>query len=150
VSSTQAERMAEARAAAEAARTKALEAEPWSWDAVPTFDSDGELAGMVALPTSAAVEVWGSRLAMDAVDCVDDDEIVATIARFFKLLQGDTAHASIVFASAIHALASLVVPILLSVAEDKANDYDVRVKMAIARTRVWEGRAAHLHGGGDQ
>jgi hypothetical protein len=78
---TQPVRLAQARARADDERIKALAAEPWA-DVVtglPTVSRDGDLTGMLPMPTMVGKEVFGTRLAFDLLAHCDNEERVSEI-----------------------------------------------------------------------
>jgi hypothetical protein len=147
---SQPERLAQARGAADEARGWALIEEPWESQitAIPAHNSAGERIGKaLTIPNITAKELFGSRLCFDMLDCGDDDDrLDEVLSRYFSALKGDTGTLFLIFASALKTAASLVVPQLLSVIEEQANDYDTRVMLADARRKAWEGRVSEIKG----
>jgi hypothetical protein len=144
-------RLAEARARADQARTDALTAEPWDdfWTAVPTV-GNGELIGMFGVPSILAKEMFGTRLAFEALDAGDDeDKLDDILGRFFTMVHGDPGQAFLIFSAALRILVTLVVPQLLEEIEHRASNYDARVMLAEAVWKAWEGRVNDLLGQDD-
>jgi hypothetical protein len=145
---TQPERLAKARAEADQAADWARIEEPWDtqWSAIPGFNSRGEVSGMLALPNPTAKELFGSRLCFDLIDCGDDDEkINAVLGQYFSMVGGDTGHAFLLFSSALCTAAQLVIPQLLDEIETRASNYEIRVMLAEARAKAWNGRVSEIN-----
>jgi hypothetical protein len=144
-------RLAEARAKADAARTEALGAEPWDdlWTALPGYTRDGELSGMLALPSITAKEMFGARLAFDALDCGDTDDgdaLDEVFQRVFTMCNGDPGHLFLIFSAALRTIATVVMPMMLDDLEQHGSNYDARVLLAEARVKAWNGRVNALRG----
>jgi hypothetical protein len=149
----QPERLAQARSDADEARGWSLIEESWESQitAVPAYNSDGERTGdALTIPNLTAKELWGTRLCFDAIDCGDDDDQIDEVFhRYFAMVNGDTGLAFLLFSSALRTVATLVVPQLLDVIENQASDYDMRVMLAGARVKAWNGRVDDLRGAQD-
>jgi hypothetical protein len=147
----QPERLAKARADADEARGWSMLEETWESQitAVPAYNSDGDRTGdALTIPNLVAKELFGSRLCFDLLDCGDDDEqINAVLSRYFSMVSGDPGLAFLLFSSALTTVASVVVPQLLEELEQQASDYDVRVMLAEARAKAWNGRVNDIRGG---
>lgn len=144
---SQPERLAKARAEADEARGWSLIEEPWDdqWGAVPGYTADGAISAMMAVPNSTAKELFGTRLLFDTLDCGDDDDAIdAVITRYFAMVHGDPGMAFLLFSSALRTCANLVVPQMLDELEQSASNYDVRVMLAEARAKAWNGRVNEL------
>lgn len=140
--------VAQARAQAEKARRQATLEEPWYsvLDAVPAYNADGHRTGhAVAMPSAAAKELWGARMAFDLLDAGDDDDLISDIqTRYYRELGGDTGCLHLVAFSALRAVAAGVVPQLLEDLEENASNHDGRVRIAEGRTKAWNARVADL------
>ncbi|CQD11925.1 hypothetical protein BN1232_02249 [Mycobacterium lentiflavum] len=151
---SQPERLAKARADADGARSKCLADEPWSesWSAIPTTDFNGQLTGMMALPSIDGKELWGTRAAFDFLDAgADPDRIDEVLNRYFTALDGQTEHLFFVFSAALTTIAQYVVPMMLDDLEQHGSNYDARVLLADAARNAWATRlnAGKLSGGQD-
>lgn len=138
-------KLAAARAAAEDARTRTLNEEPWgeAWSAIPTTDLNGELNGMMALPSIDGKELWGARCAFDFLDANGDRErIEEVLNRYFTALDANVEHLFFVFSSALCTIAEHVMPMLLENLEEYASDYVSRYLLADAARNAW---ATRLH-----
>jgi hypothetical protein len=145
----QPDRLAKARAEADEARGWAIIDEPWDsqWAAVPGYNANGELTAMLALPNITAKELFGARLAFDMLDAGEDSDRIEDVkCRYFTMVGGDPGMAFLLFAAALDTVASLVVPQMIDELETHASNYDVRVMLAEARTKSWNGRVAELRG----
>jgi hypothetical protein len=143
---SQPERLAEARARAEDERIKALAAEPWS-DVVtglPSVNRDGDLIGMLPMPTMVGKEVFGTRLAFDLLAHCDNGERVSEIMNDTFAMIREPGHMFLVCAAALVTIANHVVPTLLDTLEHQAGDYDARVRLADAARNAWAGRVANI------
>jgi hypothetical protein len=135
-------RLAQARTQAETERKGALAAEPWDelLSAVPTYGPDGELTGMLALPSIDGKELFGTRLAFDLLGCCDDEDQVAdTVDGYFSMVK-EPDHLFLVAFAALKVIANHVMPQMLEVIEDQASNWDVRVTLADAARNAWAGR----------
>lgn len=143
---TQPERLAEARAAATDERTRAQAAEPWSatLTSVPAVTGDGDLSGMLSMPTIEGKEVFGTRLAFDLLGCCGDEDEVEEKLNEFCGLVGEPDHMVAVCAAALATIAEHVVPVLLDTLERSASDYDSRVRLAEAARNAWAVRVGTL------
>jgi hypothetical protein len=144
---TQPERLAKARSDAEEARGWALIEEPFA-DQVTTISGHSEYGderSSLSVPNMVAKELWGARLCFDLLDCGDDfDRIDEVISRLFSTAGGDTGLAMLIMSAALSTIASLVVPQLLNEIEHGGSNFDERVRLAEARAKAWNGRAAEL------
>jgi hypothetical protein len=134
--------IAQARAEAETARKNAIAAEPWDdlWSALPGYSPEGQLTGMLALPSIDAKELFGTRLAFDLLGCCDDEDQVAdTLNKYYAMLK-DPGHLFLVAFAALKVIANHVTPEMLRVIEDQASNWDVRVTLADAARNAWAGR----------
>lgn len=139
-------KLAEMRGKAEQERDRARVEEPWldHVGAIPSYTSDGEnlqLAGMMALPTIAAKDVWGARLAFDVAS--SDRPANDVVMEYFGDIR-DPEHLMFVFASAIDTLADHVIKPMLDVIEQKASDYEMRVRLADAARNAWVTRISEI------
>lgn len=138
-------RLAEMRGQAEQERDRARVEEPWldHVGAIPSYTTnDGtlELAGMMALPTIAAKDVWGARLAFDVASSERPANDV--VMDYFGDIR-DSDHLMMVFASAIDTLADVIKP-MLDVIEQKASDYEMRVRLVDAARNAWVTRISEI------
>lgn len=144
---TQSERLARARSRAEDERIKALTAEPWldCLSTVPAVDMcSGEYSGVVSMPTVAAKELFGTRLAFDLLGCCGDEDQVAAKLREFRKMVVDPQQLFLVCAAALDTIATDVFPTLLDRYEAASGDYDTRVRLAEAARRAWSARLGDL------
>lgn len=142
---SQPDRLAKARSDAEQARGWALLEEPFGDQVTSVTSVNG--AETLSLPNITAKELWGARLCFDLLDCGDDfDQIDAVMSRLFSTVNGDTGIAFLIASAALSTIAGLVVPELLAEIEHSASNYDVRVKLAEARAKSWNGRVSELRG----
>lgn len=150
----QPELLAKARTEADEARGWSLIEEPWNTliSALPAYNSDGQRTGdSLTLPSITAKELFGARLAFDMLDCgADQDRLDEVKNRFFTELNGDTGLLFLVCMAALDTVASLVVPQMVDELEAHASNYDVRVMLAEARTKAWNGRVTELREPHDQ
>ncbi|MEV6432898.1 hypothetical protein [Nocardia sp. NPDC051463] len=147
---SQPERLQEMRDRTERARDASSCEEPWDslWSALPGINSEtGELAGMLALPSIAAKELFGTRLAFDlAAYAGDEDSIDGVVDWYFSAVKS-TDHLFLIAMSALKMMALHVVPILLEIAEESASNWDVRVNLSDAARNSWEQRVKSFEGG---
>lgn len=146
----QPERLAKARAEADEARGWSLIEEPWETliTALPAYNSEGQRTGnSLILPSVTAKELFGARLAFDMLDAGEDyDRLEAVKNRYFTELQGDTGLLFLVCMAALDTIAGHIVPQMVDELETHASNYDVRVMLAEARAKSWNGRVAELKG----
>jgi hypothetical protein len=130
------------RAQAETERKEALAPEPWDelLSALPTYGPDGELTGMMTLPSIDGKELFGTRLAFDLLGCCDDEDQVADTLIKYRRMAKDPAHVFLVAFAALEVIANHVVPQTLEVIEQKASNWDVRVTLADAARNAWSAR----------
>jgi hypothetical protein len=126
-----------------------LSAEPWDelLSALPTHGPDGELTGMMALPSIDGNDLFGTRLAFDLLGCCDDEEQVAETLIKYRRMVKDPAHVFLVAFAALEVIANYVVPELLGVIEDQTSNWDVRVTLADAARNAWAGRVNDIRAG---
>ncbi|MFN3004588.1 hypothetical protein ACK12G_15145 [Mycolicibacterium wolinskyi] len=149
-------RLAAARSEADEARGWSLIEEPWNTliTALPAHDSEGKPTGnALVLPSITAKELFGARLAFDMLDAglrgeYDDatDYVDEVKNRYFSELQADTGLLFLVTMAALDTIATLVVPQMVDELETLASNYDVRVMLAEARTKSWNGRVSEIQG----
>jgi hypothetical protein len=110
-------RLAQARRQAETERKGALAAQLWDelLSALPTYGPDGEMTGMMALPSIDGQELFGTRLAFDLLGCCDGEEQVADTLIKYRRMVKDPAHVFLVAVAALEVIANYVVPELLVV-----------------------------------
>lgn len=145
--------LAKARSEAEEARGWSLIEEPWESliTALPAYDAEGNRTGnALALPSITAKELFAARMAFDMLDAgldVDDDpnRIDEVKQRYFELLNGDTGLLFLVAMAALDTIATLIVPQMVEELEARASNYDVRVMLAEARTKSWNGRVSEIN-----
>ena len=144
-------KLAAARAAADEARGWSLIEEPWHTlvSALPTYNAEGErTGGALTLPSITAKELFGARMAFDMLDAgldtEDDERIEEVKARYFSQLNGDTGLLFLVCMAALDTIATLIVPQMVDELETHASNYDVRVMLAEARTKSWNGRVSEI------
>jgi hypothetical protein len=151
---TQPERLARARAEAEEARELSLLVEPWEAEvsALRGYTGDGQTGTELHLPNMVAKQVFGARLAFDALDCADGDgDLVKNVlVRYFSMVRGDTGLAMLLLASALETICTLVVPQLLEEIEQRGSNYDARVMLAEARTKAWSRRVCEARAEGNE
>ncbi|MEZ0385238.1 hypothetical protein [Mycobacterium sp. pW045] len=138
----QSERLAEARARAEAEKRKTLAAEPWSAvvTAVPTVGTGGELTGILSMPVVDAKELFGGRLAYDLLGCCDgEDQVRRMLVEYFAMIR-EPEHAFLVAFTALKVIASYAVPVMLDSLECHGGDYESRVRLADAALNAWATR----------
>lgn len=135
-------KLADMRARADAERAKARADEPWldTVEALPTY-SDGDLTGMMGLPSLDGKAIWGARLAFDLVS--REAPAKAVIAEYFSDIR-DLDHLMVVLAEACTTLAECIVAPLLEVAEIQGGDYDLRPRLADAARNAWSVRCANV------
>ncbi|MBU9764745.1 hypothetical protein FR943_12920 [Mycobacterium sp. TNTM28] len=150
----QPERLAKARSEADEARGWSLIEEPWNTliSALPTYNSDGQRTGdALMLPSITGKELFGARLAFDMLDCGEDqDRLEEVKTRYFTELRGDTGLLFLVCMAALDTIAGHIVPQMVDELETHASNYDVRVMLAEARTKAWNGRVSELRGPHDE
>lgn len=144
-------KLAAARAAADEARGWSLIEEPWHSliSALPTYNAAGERTGdALTLPSITAKELFGARMAFDMLDAgldtEDDERIEEVKTRYFSQLNGDTGLLFLVCMAALDTIAMLIVPQMVDELETHASNYDVRVMLAEARTKSWNGRVSKI------
>jgi hypothetical protein len=96
-------------------RKGALAAEPWHelWTALPGYSSDGELTGMLAVPSIEGKQLFGTRLAFDLLGCCDDeDQVAATLDDYFSMVK-EPDHLFLIAFAALDVIANHVVPQML-------------------------------------
>lgn len=149
-------RLTKARSEADEARGWSMIEEPWESliAAVPAVDSNGQRTGSaLTLPSITAKELFAARLAFDMLDAgldTDNPDAVEEVkTRYFTELHGDTALLFLVCMAALETIADLVVPQMVDELETGAGNYDVRVMLAEARTKSWNGRVTELQGSHD-
>lgn len=148
----QPQRVAKARSEADEARGWSLIEEPWETliTALPAHDAEGNRTGnALVLPSIIAKELFAARLAFDMLDAgldaeTDPDKIDDVKQRYFELLNGDTGLLFLVCMAAIDTIATVVVPQMVDELETQASNYDVRVMLAEARTKSWNGRVSEI------
>ncbi|MGW0158464.1 hypothetical protein ACWDUN_03980 [Mycobacterium sp. NPDC003323] len=149
-------RLAKARSEADEARGWSLIEEPWSTliTAIPAHDADGNRTGAaLTLPSVTAKELFGARLTFDILDAgladeaegYEHDRVDTVKTRLFNELNGDTGLLFLVTMAALDTIATLVVPQMVEELETHASNYDVRVMLAEARTRSWNGRVTEIN-----
>jgi hypothetical protein len=146
VKQSQPARLAEARVRADTERQKALAAEPWSEmvTGLPTVGLEGELTGMLPMPTIDGKELFGTRLAFDLLSCcVDEEQVAQTLRDYLKMIR-DPGHMFLVCAAALDTIANHVMPALLDTLEHQASDYEARVRLADAARNAWAARVGDL------
>lgn len=132
------------RAAIESDRCRVEE--PWldHVSAIPSYMTDGEvteLHGMLAMPSIAAKEIWGCRLAFDVVST--DRPANDVIADYFNDIR-DPEHLMLVFAAAIDTLADHIIKPMIETVETHAGDYEQRVRLADAARNAWAARITEI------
>jgi hypothetical protein len=146
----QPQRLEQARLLAEAERDKALEEEPWTavMTGFPTVDRDGELTGILPMPTIDGKELFGTRLAFDLLGCcTNETQVKETFDAYFSMVR-EPDHLFLVAFAALDTIANHVMPTLLDTLEHRASDYDSRVRLADAARNAWAARANDLRGDG--
>lgn len=145
-------RLAAARSAADEARGWSLIEEPWNTliSALPTYNAAGDRTGdSLTLPSITAKELFGARMAFDMLDAgldTENDERIEDVkTRYFAQLNGDTGLLFLVCMAALDTIATLIVPQMVDELETRASNYDVRVMLAEARTKSWNGRVSEIH-----
>jgi hypothetical protein len=111
--------------------------------ALPTYGPDGELTGMMALPSIDGKKLFRTRLAFDLLGCCDDEDQVDTLYDYFSMVKG-TGHLFLVAFAALSVVANHVVPQMLEVIEDQASNWDVRVTLADAARNAWAARVKDI------
>jgi hypothetical protein len=145
---TQPTRLLDARACAEYERDKALVEEPWSsvMTGFPTVDRDGELTGMLPMPTIEGKELFGTRLAFDLLGCCGNEaQVQETFNDYFSMVR-EPDHLFLVAFAALDTIANHLMPALLDTLEHQASDYDSRVRLADAARNAWSARVNDLRG----
>lgn len=145
--SSQPKRLQEMRLRAEVARDAAWRDEPWDelWSALPGIDgATGELAGMLALPSIDAKELFGTRLAFDLAAYAGEEDSVDDIANWYFSAIKSPDHMFLIAMAALKTLAVHVLPILLEIAEERASNWDVRVNLSDASRNAWEQRVKNF------
>ncbi|MAU83882.1 MAG: hypothetical protein CME34_18830 [Gordonia sp.] len=132
-------RLADMRNQAAIERDRCLVEEPWldHVGAIPSYTKDGELSGMLALPTVDAKEIWGSRLAFDAVS--SDKPAADVVVNYFRDIK-DPEHMMLILTAAVDTLADYIVAPLLDEIEQRGGDYEARVRLADAARNAWAAR----------
>lgn len=144
-------RLLDARAGADIEREKALAEEPWSdvMTGLPTVDGNGELTGMLPMPTIDGKELFGTRLAFDLLGCcANEAQVSETLNDYFALVR-EPDHLFLVAFAALDTIANHVMPALLDTLEHQASDYDCRVRLADAARNAWAARVSDIRGGAD-
>ncbi|TYQ10822.1 UNVERIFIED_ORG: hypothetical protein L601_002000000590 [Gordonia westfalica J30] len=141
-------KLAEMRAQADTERDWARINEPWSatLGAIPTYRSDGdmtELHGAMSMPSIAAKEIWGCRLAFDVAS--SDRPANDIVQEYFGDIRNPD-HLMLVFAAAIDTLADYVIKPMLDVVEQRGGDYEMRVRLADAARNAWNTRISEQKG----
>jgi hypothetical protein len=145
-------RLIEARAKAEAARAEALAEEPWTsvMTGFPTVNLDGELTGMLPMPTIDGKELFGTRLAFDLLGCcADEAHVKEKFDEYFSMVR-EPDHLFLVAFAALDTIANHIVPALLNTLEHQASDFDARVRLADAARNAWTARVNDLRGSTDE
>lgn len=138
----QPEKLAAARREAAAAREQALAQEPWSelMTAVPSVDADGNLHGMLAIPTIDGKELMGVRLAFDLLGCcANEEEVDEVLSDYFSWVR-EPDHMFLVVSAALTTIVSHVVPQMLDDLEQQGSNWTARLLLAEAARNAWEGR----------
>jgi hypothetical protein len=139
-------RLLDARACAEFERKKALVDEPWTavMTGFPTVDANGELTGMLPMPTIDGKELFGTRLAFDLLGCcANEAQVQETFDEYFSMVR-EPDHLFLVAFAALDTIANHVLPALLDTLEHQASDYDSRVRLADAARNAWTARVNDL------
>ncbi|UKO91055.1 hypothetical protein IHQ52_18935 [Gordonia amicalis] len=138
----QPDKLAEMRSQADTERDWTRIHEPWSstLGAIPSYRTDGETAelhGILSMPSIAAKEIWGCRLAFDVAS--SDRPANDIVQDYFGDIR-DTDHLMLVFAAAIDTLADHVIKPMLQVVEERGGDYEMRTRLADAARNAWATR----------
>lgn len=144
---SQPERLQQMRDRTESARDASSQEEPWDdlWSALPSIDSQtGDLAGMFALPSITAKELFGTRLAFDLAAYAGDEASIDDAVNWYFSAVKSTDHLFLIAMSALKAMALHVLPILLEIAEENASNWDVRVNLSDAARKSWEQRVGNF------
>lgn len=144
----QPDKLAEMRSQADTERDWARINEPWSatLGAIPSYRSDGdmtELHGVLSMPSIAAKEIWGCRLAFDVAS--SDRPANDIVQDYFSDIRNPD-HLMLVFAAAIDTLADYVIKPMLDVVEQRGGDYEMRVRLADAARNAWTTRIGEQKG----
>lgn len=78
------------------------------------------------------------------LDTENDERIEDVKTRYFTQLNGDTGLLFLVCMAALDTIATLIVPQMVDELETRASNYDVRVMLAEARTKSWNGRVSEI------
>ena len=141
-------KLADMRAQADTERDWARINEPWTatLGAIPSYRSDGdmtELHGVLSMPSIAAKEIWGCRLAFDVAS--SDRPANDIVQEYFSDIRNPD-HLMLVFAAAIDTLADYVIKPMLDVVEQRGGDYEMRVRLADAARNAWNTRIGEQKG----
>lgn len=144
----QPDKLAEMRSKADTERDWARINEPWSatLGAIPSYRSDGDMAelhGVISMPSIAAKEIWGCRLAFDVAS--SDRPANDIVQEYFSDIRNPD-HLMLVFAAAIDTLADYVIKPMLDVLEQRGGDYEMRVRLADAARNAWNTRISEQKG----
>lgn len=146
---SQPERIFDLRTKIIIARDEALQAEPWSSFVtdIPAFTRDGEPAGSMGVPTIAAKEMFGTRLALEiAAEAGDEGDVQDTINEYFSMIR-EPDQMMLVAMAALSAMGTMVLPALFEVAEEKAGNWDIRVNFADTACHTWTKRIRDFDSG---
>ncbi|MGV0837462.1 hypothetical protein [Mycolicibacterium thermoresistibile] len=138
-------RLANARIEADEAREFSLLVEPWEAEmsALRAHTRDGRLtAETLNVPNTVATEIFGARLAFDALDCADDDtgdRLTEVLTRYSTMVRGGIDLVPLL-AVALDTIVTGVVGELLDEIEQVGGNWETRVSLAEARTSAWRMR----------
>lgn len=132
-------RLAEARDQAARAKAQALEDQPWS-TLCDVYASEG---GVVAVPTPAASELMGRRLAFDLLASSGKSEDVHAVFYEYVAIVGSPAYVLPVVVGALMSMAIEICPLMIGELE-KTSDPDQRIYFADSARIAWSRR---LEGG---
>lgn len=136
------ERLFDLRSKIIVARDESLRAEPWQMFVkdIRGFTSDGRPGGTLSLPNAEAKEMFGLRLALElAAEAGNESDVKETVNDYFSMIREPDQLMLVAFA-ALDSLATMVLPAMYDVVENKACDYDMRTNFASTALMTWKKR----------
>ncbi|WP_064066859.1 hypothetical protein, partial [Prescottella equi] len=139
---SQADRLFDMRAKSLIARYEMLHVEPWAEvvKAVPGYSADGEMSGLLGIPSITAKEMFGTRLAFDLASNAGDEQGIRDTLNEYLDIVGDPENMMLVSTAALSTMATLVLPTLLEIVEQRGSNWDVRVNLVDAARNAWSKR----------
>ncbi|KIQ15326.1 hypothetical protein [Rhodococcus sp. MEB064] len=130
------------------ARDEALQAEPWGMfiKEIQGYTQDGEPSAVLTFPDVAAKEMFGVRLALElASQAGSESDVQETLNDYFTWIK-EPGHLFLVFSAALESMATMILPAMFEIVEDKACDYDTRTNFLATAVHSWEQRLASFGG----